>query len=490
MKLKIITAILMLLVILPFGFADDQLNIKSATITKDVRDANWLEAIQCKYFGKSNCAEGEDGYLIIETPLETIKSMYVEEREIIVGEKAYFCAEVTWDYSTYINERNTCGGDMPSYLTANTGGYGCSVDPSSSYYMLYKQTNPNGESHATKTQFLTPHTFGQTWTVCSGFYPDKGTTYLSFPVLLTKNIDNNWKNNYLKYGAKYAYYKDVSATGIIAYSTQTFSVGVTATASKCTISCLPKCSGDYLNSYKCNPATGNCEYKSRTKCQYGCSDGKCKSAPNKCTFSCLPKCSGDYLNLYKCNPATGNCEYNSRTKCQYGCSDGKCNVKTSYCGDDVCDDDEDYITCPVDCESPIPDSYCGDDVCDDDENYDDCPCDCPNPDPPTGLCVGKTCPDKCSGDLLYSYECNPLNGLCEYKTHIECPAGCTDGKCDTTTPIEKCGDGVCSANESFLTCPDDCKASTTELNSIAIILIVGVFGIVWIIKQTKRGRRR
>ena len=68
-----------------------------------------------------------------------------------------------------------------------------------------------------------------------------------------------------------------------------------------------------------------------------------------------------------------------------------------YCGDGICDPDEDYITCPEDCD---PIHYCGNGICDPDETW-------------------ETCPEDCS------------------KPHY-------------------CGDGHCDEDEDIFTCPEDC----------------------------------
>ena len=44
-----------------------------------------------------------------------------------------------------------------------------------------------------------------------------------------------------------------------------------------------------------------------------------------------------------------------------------------FCGDVVCGGDEDYVTCPEDCETPL---FCGDGTCDEDENCSTCSNDC------------------------------------------------------------------------------------------------------------------
>ncbi len=54
-----------------------------------------------------------------------------------------------------------------------------------------------------------------------------------------------------------------------------------------------------------------------------------------------------------------------------------------YCGDGLCIGDEDYLSCPEDCEAPIIPPFCGDYICRDNETCLTCPFDCgecPEPD--------------------------------------------------------------------------------------------------------------
>ncbi|MHA1743692.1 MAG: hypothetical protein ACTSV6_05520, partial [Candidatus Heimdallarchaeota archaeon] len=54
---------------------------------------------------------------------------------------------------------------------------------------------------------------------------------------------------------------------------------------------------------------------------------------------------------------------------------GEC-PPTTYCGDGVCGEGENYENCPQDCGECPPTSYCGDGVCGEGENYENCPQDC------------------------------------------------------------------------------------------------------------------
>ena len=57
------------------------------------------------------------------------------------------------------------------------------------------------------------------------------------------------------------------------------------------------------------------------------------------------------------------------------CESGSC-VEQAYCGDGVCNNNEDYVSCPVDCKNP---AYCGNGACDVGESYTTCPSDCEGP---------------------------------------------------------------------------------------------------------------
>lgn len=71
-----------------------------------------------------------------------------------------------------------------------------------------------------------------------------------------------------------------------------------------------KCDGNYKYYVNSDCSTSNRQY-----CEYGCSDGKCKSK------TCLSgwKCDGNYR--YYLN---SDCTQSSRSYCQYGCSNGVC----------------------------------------------------------------------------------------------------------------------------------------------------------------------
>ena len=116
-------------------------------------------------------------------------------------------------------------------------------------------------------------------------------------------------------------------------------------------------------------------------------------------------------------------------------------LDVAFCGDSVCDDDEDCTSCPEDCEQ-CP-SQCGDDTCDEDEDCQECPQDC-------GECViyctGYTGDDPCCAD----------NNPCSLEANDQCDcAGTCSWEGDECGPDE-CGDGECTGSETCQECPADC----------------------------------
>ncbi|HNT30165.1 MAG TPA: SdrD B-like domain-containing protein, partial [bacterium] len=118
------------------------------------------------------------------------------------------------------------------------------------------------------------------------------------------------------------------------------------------------------------------------------------------------------------------------------------------CGDGTCAADEDYASCPQDCEKPAPEPVCGDRTCDSGETYTSCPLDCPRPVVcGDGVCEGSETYAACPIDCPRPIVCG--DGVCEgSETYATCSADCP-------RPIV-CGDGVCEGSENFDSCPADC----------------------------------
>lgn len=82
--------------------------------------------------------------------------------------------------------------------------------------------------------------------------------------------------------------------------------------------------------------------------------------------------------------------------------------------------------------SPMPAQVCGDGSCLGNETSLTCPTDCQTPMPP-----------------VQSFPCG--DGTCSAGETLTCPSDCP-----TAQPTSPCGDGICSGNETSLTCPVDC----------------------------------
>jgi len=109
------------------------------------------------------------------------------------------------------------------------------------------------------------------------------------------------------------------------------------------------------------------------------------------------------------------------------------------CGDTVCADDEDEISCPEDCAvGPI----CGDGSCDLGETPSSCPQDCQTT-------VEATCAGKCGGyNPDWPCQCDPqCNGYGDCCMDVFDICG-----------LEFCGDGQCTGDETFDSCPTECTA--------------------------------
>lgn len=102
-----------------------------------------------------------------------------------------------------------------------------------------------------------------------------------------------------------------------------------------------------------NCISGICEFP-----EY-CGDGACNSNENcgtcaeDCTCAVNKRCGQNKCVTYCGN---GICESNE---------EGICKTDCKWCGDNSCNGNEDYQTCPQDCERPV---ICGDNICGNNEN--------------------------------------------------------------------------------------------------------------------------
>jgi hypothetical protein len=155
--------------------------------------------------------------------------------------------------------------------------------------------------------------------------------------------------------------------------------------------------------------------------------------------------------------------------CPDSCGNGVCGPDEDFlscaddcpdsCGNGVCGPDEDFLSCADDC----PDS-CGNGVCGPDEDALSCPVDCPDS-CGNGLCGAAetfaTCPFDCP-DFCGNGTCGPTEnfGVCPG----DCPDFCGNGICGPSEDFDTCpgdcpdfcGNGICGPAESLATCPGDC----------------------------------
>jgi formylglycine-generating enzyme required for sulfatase activity len=160
--------------------------------------------------------------------------------------------------------------------------------------------------------------------------------------------------------------------------------------------CIPDCQDRECGSDGCGQTCGVCP-----NLQDICSAGHC---------TCLPACSGKECGTDGCGGSCGVCQGN-----QVNCINGacKCQPKCSgkQCGDDGCGG-----VCGV-CPLSLPTCTNGQCVCNAD-------------------CQDKECgPDGCGG---------------------MCGACLVDEYCEAGTCVIECGNGLCSLDETCVTCPSDC----------------------------------
>ncbi|MDA3836764.1 MAG: hypothetical protein PF542_04025 [Nanoarchaeota archaeon] len=117
------------------------------------------------------------------------------------------------------------------------------------------------------------------------------------------------------------------------------------------------------------------------------------------------------------------------------------NESMPYCGDLVCNNNETFGDCPLDCNT-----ICGDDVCEGTENAGSCLSDCPSVCGDT-YCTGNETYASCSAD------CDTICGdaVCE---GAESPDNCL-ADCPAV-----CGDGDCNGGETSSNCLADCPAES------------------------------
>jgi len=145
------------------------------------------------------------------------------------------------------------------------------------------------------------------------------------------------------------------------------------------------------------------------------------------------------------------------------------NFEEGSCGDGMCVLGENYLTCPQDCPSGLIDGYCdgiadgicdpdclsqptpkldsdcpvcGNNVCEQEETFNTCPQDCPTQICGDGKCDQGETRENCCVD------CGCIGGM-----------KCQNGKCVKT---EICGDEICSIHENYMKCKEDCPSGSKD----------------------------
>lgn len=222
----------------------------------------------------------------------------------------------------------------------------------------------------------------------------------------------------------------------------------------------------------CGPCCGNglCQEELGENCESCVSDCACPSCGQECVqANCLfTACDGRQCGDDGCQGSCGDCGEHE------ACQDGTC-VPVSWCGNGVCDADEDCHTCQQDCGT-----CCGNGVCEPlfDENCQYCPTDCACGCGEVCLnleCVFTACNNKECGSSGCGTSCGtcPLHHLCQSNQCVFIPY-CGDGDCSpsrgetclscATDCGDCCGNGACEATygEDCSTCAMDCTCDCGE----------------------------
>ena len=164
-------------------------------------------------------------------------------------------------------------------------------------------------------------------------------------------------------------------------------------------------------------------------CEYVCGDGECTGYCDENNSNCTD-CSGSVWDIEWIECAESSPELET------------CPSDCSFCGDNVCNNDEFFrespTTCPLDC------GFCGNDICDEEqgETHRNCYMDCDD------RCGDDICSEN-ENSQLCSEDCQTScgNNNCEWpETFNSCPWDCD----------ENCGDNECSDEETTVSCAIDC----------------------------------
>jgi len=244
---------------------------------------------------------------------------------------------------------------------------------------------------------------------------------------------------------------------------------------------------------------GNGQCDAETETCLNCA-GDCDPCPAECKSDGSKGCAGCACEACVCNgPIPGGSPNGDGYCCLNAwdsicvsecglCGGPKCPKMTATCGDNQCDFSEDGIDCPNDCPPPVecgdgvcaqdptsqdpqasescgvcaqdcgvctgPSASCGDAKCNANEQCATCPVDC-------GQC-SKSCgePTGCGGCACEAQVCAADPYCCNTKWDSICVSACkATGVADggvLICPVDKCGDGYCSGEETCDSCSKDC----------------------------------
>jgi len=196
-----------------------------------------------------------------------------------------------------------------------------------------------------------------------------------------------------------------------------------------------------------------------------CGDGRCtigetfKNCPSDCPSGSMDGYC-DSVNDGICDP---DCRQNQDPDCNNTMEENE-----SFCGDGICDANENYLKCSFDCHSGGKDGYCDavkDGICD----------------PDCLLGVDSDCTSANNQTTTPNASASGCgNGICEStETYYSCPQDChsggRDGYCDGVR------DGICDPDCRKSQDPD-CAAPPhkEETNNTTKILLAAIFGVIFI----------
>jgi len=215
------------------------------------------------------------------------------------------------------------------------------------------------------------------------------------------------------------------------------------------------------NSYNLNSDNNNCgSCGSICFINQACTSGACINQTEYC---------GDGLcNANEnCGTCTGDCACADNTKCKVNqcvtfcgngiCEEneeGSCKADCKWCGDDSCNGNETYDTCSQDCENPV---ICGDNICDNNEN---CCVDC-------GCDAGYGCLDN---SCVLTYECISDSDCNENEA-------CVDNECFIVVQPPQENETISSNLTEARVQNETTQTSTTEEKNLLQVIVDWFLGL-------------